>query len=484
MLTFPSLAAEVRPAAVAGQWYPQEAQVLNQLIEEFLQKVSSPTLPKVRALLVPHAGYPFSGQVAAYAYRLVAGQAFQRVMVVAPTHYGHFYGLAVSEASYFETPLGKIALDKQAITQLRKNSLVVVDETAQGPEYSIESQLPFLQKVLQKGWRLLPILVADLTEEDSAKAAKLLKSWADDQTLIVISGDFTHYGPRYHYVPFPPDNSVATRLWELDQGIYEKIAAHDLAGLLAYREKTGITACVLDPLMIVLHWLSDRTQVTLLKYETSGKLTGDYVNSVSYLALAITSEQALSRPEGPLRESEMQFLHKLARLALAASVGKKAKAEENLRTLTAKVSDELKRPLAVFVTLKEHGELRGCIGTLVPQEALYRAVIDNAVRAALYDRRFYPVRVEELDDLEVEISVLSEPQAIASYREFELGKHGIILEKDEHQAVFLPEVPIEQKWTREQTLAHLAQKAGLASDAWQEAKFQVFTTQTYTTPRG
>jgi hypothetical protein len=520
--TAPKTEVRVRPAAVAGTWYPDDAQVLGKLVDELLVKASPRTHPKgvIRALLAPHAGYQYSGATAAAGYQLLKGQNPSRVIVIGPSHHGDFHGLSILEVTHYETPLGRLPLDLKAIAQLRKSSLVVADAQADEREHSIEIQLPLLQRVLTAGWKLVPILVGQMSAKDYAKAADLLRPLADDQTLIILSGDFTHYGPNYDYLPFPPDDddTIKLSLKQLDMGAYDKIVAHDAAGLLAYREMTGITACAFGPVMILLNMLPDNATPTLVKYYTSGELTANYNNSVSYLAVAITSEQPFAtvkavkskttppdsvasevKPKSTasdsssdknqkkmknLSESQMKFLHQLARQAVEAAVVKGQDPEKVLTTLASRMPEELQKPAGAFITLKELGELRGCIGHIFPKEPLYRAVVINAINAAQHDPRFYPVQAEELPEIELEVSVLTPPQPIASYHDFEIGKHGIILKKDGRAAVFLPEVAVEQNWNREQTLSQLAKKAGLPPDAWQTgAKFEVFTTQTYTAPQ-
>jgi AmmeMemoRadiSam system protein B/AmmeMemoRadiSam system protein A len=487
----------VRAAAVAGSWYPGNAQALGKQIDKLLAE-ASPQLPPsegaIRALITPHAGYRFSGAGAAAGYKLIKGQNLQRVIVLGPAHRGRFDGLSIADATHYETPLGRIPLDLEAIVQLRQNPLVVADANAHQREHSIEMQLPLLQRVLAPGWTLLPILVGQMDAKDYANAAKLLRPYADDNTLIVVSGDFTHYGPGYRYVPFPPGDTVKDRLKRLDMGAYEKIVAHDAVGFMAYREMTGITACAFGPVMVLLHLLPDSATTTLVKYYTSGDVIGDYRQAVSYLTVAITNELPFSDAPLPITnaqlpitqysESQLAFLHQLARNTVAATVKQQHGKMEDWIALASQLSEDLQRPSGVFVTLKKQGQLRGCIGHIQPKEPLYRAIIINAIRAAHYDHRFYPVQPSELDNLELEVSVLSQPQPIASYNKFEVGKHGIILEKDGRGAVFLPEVAVEQGWNREQTLTYLAKKAGLPPDAWKTgAKFQVFTTQTYTAPQ-
>lgn len=486
---------QVRASAVAGSWYPGNALELGQQLDKLLAK-ATPQVPQgkgaIKALITPHAGYRFSGAGAAAGYQLIQGQTLDRVIVLGPAHAGRFQGFSIADATHYETPLGRIPLDLEAIAQLRKNALVVANANAHRREHSIEMQLPFLQRVLAPGWKLLPILVGQNNAEDYANAAKLLRPFADEKTLIVISGDFTHYGRNYNYLPFPPaGKSIKARLKRLDMGAYEKIRAHDATGLMAYREMTGITACAFGPVMVLLHLLPETATTTLVNYYLSGDVTGDYQNTVSYLTVAVLNElpfsntpvvkQDSSDKQDSFSEAKMKWLHQLASHTVEAVVKPKHNNMETWIDLASHLSADLQKTSGAFVTLKKHGQLRGCIGSIRATAPLYKSVIINAVRAAHYDSRFNPVQPDELSQLEIEVSVLSQPQPIASYKEFEVGKHGIILNKEGRGAVFLPEVAVEQGWNREQTLSHLAKKAGLPSDAWKKgAAFQVFTTQSYT----
>ncbi len=473
----------VRPAAVAGTWYPADPGELRSLVDGLLaQAPAAKHHAPIQALIVPHAGYRYSGPVAAAAFKRVQGQRFARVIVLGPSHRKRFHGLSIDAVVAYATPLGQVPLDSAAVQALRRSPLVTADPSAHTREHSIEMELPLLQRALAPGWKLVPILVGAMSPEDYAKAAALLRPIADERTLIVVSSDFTHYGPRFDYVPFAVDDGIAQRLRDLDMGIYERIAAHDPGGLLAYKRRTGVTACGFDPMMILLNLLAPDTRVERVKYATSGELTGDYHTSVSYLAVAITRGPSDPPPAGDqgLSQPQMQVLYDLARAAVEASVRPSAEAMRALRAAEDKVPEGLHRPGAAFVTVTRHARLRGCIGTIKATEPLYASVMHNAVNAVRNDMRFNPVTPAELGDLELEISVLSPMRPIASPDEFRVGKQGIVLEKDGRRAVFLPQVATEQGWDRDQTLGHLAVKAGLPADAWKTgAHFQVFTTQSY-----
>ncbi len=492
----PTVPEKIRPAAVAGSWYTADKGLLQKYIDGLLQKapdVPLENLHEIRALIAPHAGYRFSGETAASGFKLLQGRKFSRVIVLGPAHYSAgVQGLSIADVTHYATPLGTIPLDLEAISQLRASSLVVKQPQLHQREHSIEMELPLLQRTLAPGWKLIPILVARMDADQFREAAGLLRPLADQDTLIVVSGDFTHYGPRYGYQPFPVDNAIEEQLKQLDMGAYNHIAANDADGFMAYRKETGISACAFGPVMILLEMLPERSSSTLVRYDTSGKLTGNFTHSVSYLTVAIThtgplavnSQSPSVSPPIPPREglspSDMEYLQRLAQLTVKTAVEATEESKTTLEALISQVPPKLTTESAAFITLEKEGKLRGCIGSILPTEPLYRSVMHNAVNAALRDHRFRPVRSEELPEIAVKVSILSHPRSIASPAEFEPGKHGIILQKDGRRAVFLPEVATEQGWDREQTLSHLSRKAGLPRDAWRKgAQFEVFTTQKY-----
>ncbi len=510
----PVAAAElpVRPSALAGTWYPATAQALGAAVDGYLAaaRVAGPA-GTIRALIVPHAGYAYSGPTAGRGYALVRGASYRRVLLLAPSHRSAFRGLSVDPVAAYRTPLGEVPLDLEAAAALRNSPLVRGDGDAGGQEHAIEIQLPLLQRTLEPGWHLIPVLVGDLDGQDIARAAELLRPLADAQTLVVVSSDFTHYGPRFGYRPFPLDGRTAERLKDLDGGAMERIAAKDAGGFLDYQDRTGITVCGYRPIAILLRMLGPGARVERIAYTTSGALTGDYANSVSYAVLAVTDAEPLAAggaaksgeaaagtaaapspttahqgaaEPAALSESDLKTLHRLAVLAVEGAVlGPSEAREAEARTLLEGLPGHLRAPSGAFVTLKRGGDLRGCIGTIEPREPLYQAVLDNGDNAARRDPRFSPVTPPELPDLVIEVSVLSPPRPIDSWEEFKVGEQGIILSKAGRRAVFLPEVATEQGWTREETLSYLARKAGLPADAWRSgAGFSVFTTTIYEAP--
>lgn len=465
-----------RQAAVAGQFYPVDAKALKKQVDACLKRADTPMDPTVRAVIVPHAGYTYSGDTAARAYALIQGrQDIHRVVVINPSHRAAFEGVSLGGYEAFQTPLGRLPVDTDACAELLKASpLFSSRNDAHAGEHSLEVQLPFLQRSLES-FSLIPVSCGFLAEEQAEIVGKALAdAFWEPGTLWVISGDFTHYGRGFGYLPFTSD--VEKKLRDLDAGAIAKITAKDLEGFTDYLEETGATICGRGPISILLAALATAAPKAVCEkvaYTTSGRLTGDFTQCVSYAALAVRVPSASPKKETKniMSRTEKHLLLDLARSAIAAKFsGEKLKmpAKEELTGM-------LKEPGAAFVTLHSHGRLRGCIGNILPEEELYLNVAGNAVNAAFHDPRFLPLTADEFKSVHIEISVLTPPEKIDSWEEFKVGKHGIILSKRGRRSVFLPQVAPEQGWDAETTLTHLALKAGLNADDWKRnAEFQVF----------
>ncbi|MGD8629888.1 MAG: AmmeMemoRadiSam system protein A, partial [Gammaproteobacteria bacterium] len=375
------------------------------------------------------------------------------------------------------------------IRQVRASSLVTTDTAAHREEHSLEMQLPLLQRALQAGWQLVPVLVGQLLQEDYPAAAAVLRPLLDDKTLVVVSSDFTHYGPRFDYLPFPDDEDTPARLEALDSGSLGYILDRNPQGFLDYRNRTGTTICGYRPVALLLHLLPVDSRGELVTYATSGQLTGDFGNSVSYMSIVFRTPGKDANVNDPparvdLSDADMHLLHKLA----SAAVGMAARPQDEatmqyLAQLQKNIPAELEVPAGVFVTLMKSGQLRGCIGSNGAKSPLYQAVVSSGMHAASRDPRFTPVQPEELDGMDINVSVMTNPESVDSYQDFVLGEDGVILEKGGHTALFLPEVPVKYNWNREQMLNQLAMKAGLPEDAWKEgARFKVFRTREISAP--
>lgn len=462
---------------LAGRWYSDNKASVVAQIDEFLSKVEGSAVGEVHALILPHAGYAYSGQTAAYGLKTVVGRKFDRVVVMGPSHSVAMENMAsVPNATHYATLLGEVPLDLEFIDALKRHDLFQTIPRAHEGEHSVQIEVPLLQHIFE-GFSLVPIVVGQLDVETSRKMAEIVLGLIDAQTLVVASSDFTHYGRRFSYFPFRDD--VPNNIKKLDMGAVETIEDKNLDAFAAYLDDTGATICGRNAIKILLAMLPQDSEAQFLHYDTSGRQTGDYASSVSYISIAFKGRWRAGQPVAPknsqvsLSEDDQKQLLVLARKTLASylELGRPLTPEE----LGIEITPAMKATRGAFVTLNKNGQLRGCIGEIFPRRALYKAVMAHAINAGLNDRRFPRVRATELAELEIEISMLTPPAPVASYDDIIIGTHGVVIEKNGRTAVFLPQVAPEQGWGLDETLRHLSKKAGLQEDAWKNgASFTVF----------
>jgi AmmeMemoRadiSam system protein B/AmmeMemoRadiSam system protein A len=453
----------VREPAVAGTFYPGDARTLGAMVEKFL--AAAPAAARLPgppcAMICPHAGYAYSGPIAAANYRLLQPGQYARVIVLAPSHYALLQGASAGGFTAFRTPLGEVPVDAEAVAVLRRCQFVSDLAGPQTREHSLEVQLPFLQKTLGR-FNLVPLVVGDVSPRERAALAEALRPLWDERTLVVASSDFCHYGPSFDFEPF--GKTDREHIAQLDHEGIDRILALDADGFEGYMARTRNTICGQAPISVLLRLARLRQpppQSALMAYALSGDIESDYEHSVSYAAIAFCGSGA--EKAGLFSADDKRALLKIARHAIEQAVAARARKPD---VDTRHLAPGLMQPGAAFVTLTRGGELRGCIGTIEPDEPLAFCVANNAVSAATRDPRFLAVGAEELEGLHIEINVLFPPYRVRGIEEFVLGKHGVILEKQGRRALFLPEVMVEQRWTPEETLAHLCLKAGLPRDAW------------------
>ena len=477
-------AKKVLYASLAGTWYTSNGKTLRKELEGYLNDVpNEPSYTDVCALVLPHAGYTYSGPTAAYALKEVQNKTYKRVIVMGPSHRMALPNMgALPDHTHFSTPLGEIPLDTGFLKRLEKTPFFdAIPQAFQG-ENSVEIEIPFLQVVLQD-FLLVPIVIGQLDAQATKDMAELLSGMIGPETLVVASGDFTHFGPRFGYVPFT--NNIKDNLRKLDLGAFEHMKNKDAEGFIRYIDETGATICGRCPFALLLDMLPKDTEVHLMHYETSGDQTGDYANPVSYVSAAvtgtwqgektepITQETIMDTSQNLLTPQDKTNLLKLARDTLSTYL--QTKKQPTPKELGIEITPGMKEVMGAFVTLHKKGQLRGCIGEIFPRREVYKAVIEHAINAGANDYRFQPVTAEELPELDLEISALSQPERVSSYDDIIIGKHGMVLHKGGRQAVFLPQVAPEQGWDLAETLTHLSMKAGLPANAWQEgAEFDVF----------
>ena len=459
-------ATKIRQPAVAGTFYPADPKELASMIDGFLAKATPPPLENVVALVAPHAGYVYSGPVAAWSYALLKGKKFDRVVVIAPSHYEAFGFSSVYDGAAYATPFGQVPVDQAFAAKLAKASPLIKLSSAGHAvsadhlEHSIEVQLPFLQRVIGQ-FQLVPVIMGDQSYEACrALGLALAKLIAGSNTLIVASSDLSHY---HTY-----DQAVAEDLKTLNA-----IGEYDYFDLARNLEMQVWEACGGGPIvatMIAAERLG-ANQAKVLHYANTGDVTGDHSRVVGYGAVALVKAAGGKSAEAPfaLGAKEKEALLKIARASVETSVRQHKTYECSTGGLEA-----LAQERGAFVTLTENGQLRGCIGYVAPLKPLYLAVRDVASFAALKDTRFRPVTVSELGDLQYEISVLSPLRRVMDVQEIRIGQHGLLIHTNDHEGLLLPQVASEEHWDRSTFLEQLCFKAGIPARAWQDPGADLF----------
>ncbi len=457
---------------LAGRWYSAEPGKLRTEIEGYLEKTEQKPVEDVIALVMPHAGYAYSGLTAAYGIKAL-GKQYKRVVIIGPSHRLALQNtLSIPDADYIQTPLGRVPLDKDIVQRLLRQDFIRSIPQVHQQEHSVQIMIPLLQMAM-KDFSIMPIVIGRCDLPTIRRAGQIIRSIADDDTLVIASSDFVHYGRNFNFVPF--SDNIQDNIREMDFGACEKILDLDMPGFLAYIEDTGATICGEMSVAALLAALPEDTKPQKLHYATSGEMAGDFSHSVSYLTIAFSgkwpegqAEVQTPPPEASyLSDHDRETLLSLARKSLEFYLEKRQ--SPTPRQLGIDISEPLKARRAVFVTLKKNGQLRGCIGEIFPSQELYKSVIANAINSGVNDSRFKPVTKDELKDIRLDISVLTPPAKVGSYNDITIGRDGIVLRKHNRSSVFLPHVPTEQHWDLEQTLSHLALKAGLPQDAWKDS---------------
>jgi AmmeMemoRadiSam system protein A/AmmeMemoRadiSam system protein B len=366
----------------------------------------------------------------------------------------------------FRTPLGEIAVDQEAIKELRAGNGFGCLAEPSLCDHSVEIQLPLLQRVAP-GARVVPVYVGCLDAAGRCSAAGILKHIADSGTVLVASSDFTHYGKSFHYQPFPPDSRVGERLWDLDHQAIEAVASVNSEIFFEVLRSTGSTVCGSSPIALLLETLAgsgDDVFAQMLDYQTSGEITGDFQHSVSYASLGFfpAGSFVLSQEDqGLLLESARRTLDQLI------ETGARHPA------YPARQTAALTRRAGVFVSLHCDGRLRGCVGTSAASEPLYSAVPQMTLAAALDDIRFEPLGSGD-GDVEIEISVLTPMKRIARKEQFRINEHGAFLQAGCRRGLLLPQVAAGRDWSASQFLEALARKAGARENVYDDPQTRLY----------
>lgn len=463
-----------RSMAAAGRFYPANADSLKAQLASLFRYAKPRTAVNIQAVISPHAGYVFSGGVAASAFNQIdPDKTYDNIFIIGSSHQASFMGASVYNKGDYLTPLGKVPVNLQLANELIKASPVFsfVREADLG-EHSLEVQVPFLQYHMKKAFRIVPIVIGSQSKESCQKIAQALKPYFNEKNLFVISTDFSHY-PKYEEAK------------SADKATCDAIIKNDPNALLSFLddyEKKNIpnlatNLCGWTSVLTLLYITSGDAgiQYTPLYYQNSGDSKyGDHAQCVGYWAIAV-SHKAVAPAKGTqefsFSEQDKKTLLSIARNTIVVYINERKIPEVDDKNF----SPNLKMHAGAFVTLKENGELRGCIGRFTADIPLWKVVQQMAVASATEDSRFLPVTAREVPKLEIEISVLSPMKKICSADEIVLGKHGIYIKKGYASGTFLPQVATETGWNKEEFLGHCSRdKAGLSWDGWKTAEVYTY----------
>ena len=465
----------IRPATQANRFYTGDAQELAQEVDSFLARhKGSPQFDNLAALIVPHAGYYYSGNVAASAYMTInPKKSYKRIFLLGPSHNVWLDGASVNtEADYYATPLGNVKVDRETALKLTEDSVFTYAPEAHDNEHCLEVQLPFLQRLFtQSVPSIVPIIISTNDFQQLIRIADALKPYLNDGNLIIISSDFSHY-PSY-------DDA-----YEVDARTGRAIESGSVERLIAAVErnrrsgKRNLSTCACGQVAIITLMLMCNEQYVIrhLLYQNSGDISGERDRVVGYHSFAFLHPNQdgtkQTDSEFSLSDEDKRILKDIALTSIRDSLDHKAVAN-NYSLITNHYS--LQRKCGAFVSLHKSGRLRGCIGHFGEDVPLYEIVAEMARAAAFQDPRFSPVTRDELNDLDIEISVLTPMRRIQSLDEFELHRHGIYIRKGYRSGTYLPQVADEVNWTKEEFVSHCSQdKAGLGWNGWKDAELYVY----------
>lgn len=473
-------AAGVREPAVAGKFYPADPAKLRAAVEAYLADAVPARGEKPLALVAPHAGYVFSGQIAADAFKQAAGQSLDLVVILGTNHtVGPFDGASVFQGAGYRTPLGVAAVDAEtAKAFLAADPVCTYKPEAHTQEHSEEVQVPFVQVLFPNAKIVTAVIgtsdLAQVTRFGNA-LAKVLKG---KKALIVASSDLSHY-PTYGDA-LSVDARTLRAIASMDPAAISSAMKKQVA---EKRPNLDTCACGEAPILaatVAAKALGARRGVVLSWANSGDTVFGEYDRVVGYGAVAFTAgdgppdTKVLDRPAPSGKAGDLSQQDRDALLGIARHTLERYFATDTV-PMPRPASPALQRDQGAFVTLKEHGELRGCIGHMAEDTPIALTVAKMAMQAALNDRRFDPVKASEVKDLHIEISVLTPLEKVSGPEAVVVGRDGVVIQKAGRGAVYLPQVAPEQGWNKEEMLTHLCEKAGLPGDGWKSGcEFRTF----------
>ena len=467
-----------RPMYAAGKFYSSNPAELRNILKNLFEHSKRNSVENVLAVICPHAGYEFSGTVAASAYSQVdPDKTYENVFIIASSHKVSFEGASIYNQGDYVTPLGKVKVNIELASQLmHEHPVFSFHADADRDEHSCEVQVPFLQYRLKNDFKLVPVILGTQTAETCKKIAEALKPYFNEHNLFVISSDFSHY-PSYDDANLVDKQTCDAILTNSPDQLLKILQSHE-------NQNVGNLVTSLCGWTSVLTFLDITTKnqgynFTAIDYKNSGdSKSADKKQVVGYWAIAISMKGGnySSSNEFGLSIQDKKELLKIARTTLESYIRNNKTPE-----ITAKgYPNALLTPCGAFVTLKEKGELRGCIGRFSSEEPLYKVIRAMTIAASTEDTRFEPVSEKEIEKVEIEISVLSPMKKIKSIDEIVLGKHGIYIKQGYLGGTFLPQVATETGWTKEEFLSHCSHdKAGLGWNGWKDADIYIYSAEVF-----
>ncbi len=469
-----SQAQDVRPPGVAGQFYPAEPDELSRQIDLYLSHAHRTSIPgQIVALIAPHAGYIYSGWVAAYSYKQVQGQHFDTVILIGPSHVEYFPFTSVYPKGGYRVPLGVVKVDENMARKIaaydesiRLSTRGHLQFNLPHREHCLEVQIPFLLKVLKGSFKIVPIIEGEQNyHSDKVLGEAIARAAKGKRILIVASSDLSHYYPY----------EIAE---QKDHRLISYVQKYDARGLARALKAREVEACGGGPIvaaMIAARKLEAK-RVKVLHYANSGDTAGNKQQVVGYMAAVFYRETRVRDVKkvgvnlGLSKEDKATLLH-IAKVTIETVVRGERVPQFSVD------SPRLKEKRGAFVTINKNHHLRGCIGYILPVKPLYQTVREVAEEAALHDPRFMPIQPEELPELQIEISVLTVPKPLENkdLSQIKIGRDGLIVRNDGFQGLLLPQVATDFGWDRLQFVRQTCRKAGLPLDAWKDPKTEILT---------
>ncbi|MDD5659133.1 MAG: AmmeMemoRadiSam system protein B [Actinomycetota bacterium] len=494
---------KTRDSIVAGSFYPHDPYVLKMQIENYLNNATYLDIENIKALISPHAGYIYSGQVAAYSYKQIMNKKYDSIIIISPSHSEYFDFVSVFDGDAYNTPLGRVNIDKKRSKLLVESSPYInFSEYGHNNEHSIEVQLPFLQYIYGE-FDFIPMVIGAQNNQNIHNIGKTIgELFGNENILIIASTDLSHYHPYGEAVM-------------LDKQVEKLVENFDIENLQREFLKNNIEMCGGGPVAAAMSAAKalGANKAVILKYLNSGDVTGDRKAVVGYLSAALYEDKnkkesdikmnqkkdiknnVVSSCKKNFSSSNNTYVNNKNSSSKSNSddvtsmkLTKKEKsilleiAKESIKSAVLGVKSNfptindvaLNEKCGAFVTITSNGKLRGCIGNIRAINPLWETIKTMAKEAALNDPRFYPLTAKDIENINIEISVLSPFKLINNINEISVGKHGLFIKRGFYQGLLLPQVATDYSWDRIQFLKETCKKAGLYENCWQEKNCEIY----------